>query len=958
MPDLPAMCLSDEYIDSQNVSKRRSDQNDFAFLQDIIKHDKCPEFNGYNTQLCRDQGHCLRPKTKIVYMPMIDLPPADPSTMLTALVNAQKISLDVGQRYVVFTCDQQLYRIALQVMWDNPGKFDNVLLRLGGMHLLMSFVGCVGSLMSDSGIEDILSSTFGAVSKMLSGKKYPQNVRALRLLTEELLRPVFLENNLTSMEDLQQILEDIALHSRTSKMWIDCVIKPVLLMQQYIRAEREADWALHLSAVQEMLPFFYAAGHVNYARYALYYLKTMQDLPQTIKEKFIKGEHTMHHCPGIFNGIWSDMAIESTYMRYGKSKDGIVGITLKPETLKTWAYSRHACSNIRNQINEMRNKISADAQSTHKEESPARIQQDSQDRTKLRHKLELCINPLKPDQHTDGIINIATGQVINHPAINIDAAYELGKTAMEAFEQSLPGGFYKTIPKVVNTIGTLRKHIKDKESKIINTELIYVRAMALQNSDREIEPQKLLSYELSSVPTSMFNEEGQMRPATTKSILKNALKVETSKRLSEVTLDAIFLDGCAVLWIIPWPTGPASVQDYIDRFRSYIDGQLKISNVYLLFDRYIKSSTKEHLRHTRDKAASRTYSLNKKSRLPPKNVVLTVVTNKAQLIRLIFQDLVDHHDKVQKHTLYITGLDPVPIQIKHGHLTHRNDMATTQEEADTIIIQQLSHVTGGTAVVMADDTDIFLLLLHFCYSKDIVCRVFMKSTSSGYEVIDIAATVQKQEDIIPCILAVHALTGCDTVACSFGIGKATGLKVLRSGKYDLNMLGNISNNISPFSRVLDQATRFMLACYGQSTCGSLTEARQKTWTEKVGKKKACAPAIASLPPTDESFKQNVMRAHLQVATWLHALHMHPPPLKPTDYGWTKEEFSDALTPTTVESDIALVPQEILKLIRCSCKSQIPCNTARCSCKKSNMPCTVFCSCKGNCQNAPEDDEDD
>ena len=91
----------------------------------------------------------------------------------------------VGQEYVVFTCDQQLYRIGVQVIWENPAKFDNVYVRLGGMHLLMSFCGCVGSLMSDSSLEEILGSAFGGVSKMLSGKKYTHNVRALRLLTQE-----------------------------------------------------------------------------------------------------------------------------------------------------------------------------------------------------------------------------------------------------------------------------------------------------------------------------------------------------------------------------------------------------------------------------------------------------------------------------------------------------------------------------------------------------------------------------------------------------------------------------------------------------------------------------------------------------------------------------------------------------------------------------------------------------
>ena len=35
----------------------------------------------------------------------------------------------------------------------------------------------------------------------------------------------------------------------------------------YIRAEREGDWPLHMEAVKQMLPYLYASGHVNYARY-------------------------------------------------------------------------------------------------------------------------------------------------------------------------------------------------------------------------------------------------------------------------------------------------------------------------------------------------------------------------------------------------------------------------------------------------------------------------------------------------------------------------------------------------------------------------------------------------------------------------------------------------------------------------------------------------------------------
>ena len=44
-------------------------------------------------------------------------------------------------------------------------------------------------------------------------------------------------------------------------------------------AEREGDWFLHLATFTKMLPYYFAAGHVNYAMYGLYYLRSMEKLP-------------------------------------------------------------------------------------------------------------------------------------------------------------------------------------------------------------------------------------------------------------------------------------------------------------------------------------------------------------------------------------------------------------------------------------------------------------------------------------------------------------------------------------------------------------------------------------------------------------------------------------------------------------------------------------------------------
>ena len=162
--------------------------------------------------------------------------------------------------------------------------------------------------------------------------------------------------------------------------------------------------------------------------------------------------------------------------------------------------------------------------------------------------------------------------------------------------------------------------------------------------------------------------------------------------------------------------------------------------------------------------------------------MLTCTENKTQLIDLICEDIKAHSDLVTQKTLVVTGSDHVPFEISQGVTIQRHDMENMQEEADTIIVQQVADVRPKKASVIADDTDIFVLLLHFCFQGDIPpsTSVLMVSPINDREVIDINATVNQHRKIIPNLLAAHGLTGCDTVATYFGIGKTVALKVRRS----------------------------------------------------------------------------------------------------------------------------------------------------------------------------------
>ena len=69
----------------------------------------------------------------------------------------------------------------------------------------------------------------------------------------------------------------------------------------------------------------------------------MESLLDEVLVRFMKGEHVIRQQHGLWNGLWSNMFIESTFMRYDHAPNGIIGITLKLDTLKVWALSLHIC---------------------------------------------------------------------------------------------------------------------------------------------------------------------------------------------------------------------------------------------------------------------------------------------------------------------------------------------------------------------------------------------------------------------------------------------------------------------------------------------------------------------------------------------------------------------------------------------------------------------------------------
>ena len=135
---------------------------------------------------------------------MIDVDPTD----MTCIYSTLSFISDQASRYEytpIITFDQPLWWKSLKIVSNElqDSKLKSIILRLGGLQVEMSFLGCIGHITAGSGIEEVLELVYAknAVPHILSGK-----------------------------------------------------------------AERTGNWMLRLKALHEMLPYFAAAGHTLYCQ--------------------------------------------------------------------------------------------------------------------------------------------------------------------------------------------------------------------------------------------------------------------------------------------------------------------------------------------------------------------------------------------------------------------------------------------------------------------------------------------------------------------------------------------------------------------------------------------------------------------------------------------------------------------------------------------------------------------
>ena len=136
-----------------------------------------PELSGY-IQLIH--GGEYPGQSSVAFLPMIDMNPSDMPCILSTLHYVSARARKRNQ-FQVITFDQPLYWKALTIVQHKKDYSDlqNIVLRLGGFHTELSFLGSIGHLMQGSGLVELLETVYAsnAVVLMLNGKVVARGFR-------------------------------------------------------------------------------------------------------------------------------------------------------------------------------------------------------------------------------------------------------------------------------------------------------------------------------------------------------------------------------------------------------------------------------------------------------------------------------------------------------------------------------------------------------------------------------------------------------------------------------------------------------------------------------------------------------------------------------------------------------------------------------------------------------------
>ena len=343
--------------------------------------------------------------------------------------------------------------------------------------------------------------------------------------------------------------------SRTSQLWIQ-YFNLVSLLHLFIKAERTGNWNLHLHCIKNMLPFFHAAGHMAYARYAHLYVQQMENLHNVLPvEEFKKfneqGFFTVRRTEKFWSGVWTDLVIEQDLMRVLKSAGGLThGRGLSDCSLTKFVLAQPLCWKVCTALEKMVGASSGTSEQ-HVELRESRRGRAHADLSKILKWFDMH-SPF--ERNDELLVSLSTGVVADH-TINCDLAKELG---LNGVRDIVGNNFHEVKIKRKNKVlplsamsGTIM--VRDEEI-VVNPQQLFMRISCVLKCPSDYK--EYLSFELAPKPPSLF--DGHLMRKTAKSALADILDGIVSCTSTTPVNSVFVIDGGYLMHQVVWPQQSAA----------------------------------------------------------------------------------------------------------------------------------------------------------------------------------------------------------------------------------------------------------------------------------------------------------------------------------------------------------------------------------------------------------------
>ncbi|KAK3085994.1 hypothetical protein FSP39_011885 [Pinctada imbricata] len=520
----------------------------------------------------------------------------------------------------------------------------------------------------------------------------------------------------------------------------------VEILRMFIYSERTGNWELHKGCISATLPFLAASGHNLYVKSAAIYLQKMQELPNSnpsVERFFQEGHHVLRRSQKFWAGLSPDLVIEQVLMRSIKTTGGLTrGRGMTDVQRAQGVLSMPHCARINEAMQEVTS-VNFHTSDQHKELGDTRKKRDDSD----THAMIEFLNQRSPFAQVKELRNIETG-VSGDERVNADKAFDVGKDILQSMEGNKVSEYvFKKSRQVITLSSKSSVKLDDDELKV-DPQLLFQRLLAATGGHYP-DLTEVCKFELSSIPTSMFDTSGVMRLADKSSLADYLWKQLSPSEISDDSTARSVVDGGSLLHKIPWNRGDT----FLSICRMYVDFVVRrYPCPTVVFDGYEAGpSTKDntHRRRTHGITGTRVIFEESTPFRSKKDIFLSNNQNKQDFIKMLSSEL-----------------------RKEGI-----DVKQAEADADVLISKTAIELSRSQSTTLfGEDTDLLVLLL---FHADENCQLHLRSDklNNNQKVWNIAEAKRSLgPNLCNLLPVIHALTGCDTTSRLYSIGKGLAIK--------------------------------------------------------------------------------------------------------------------------------------------------------------------------------------